>query len=577
MPQQAPRDKINKQHAFKQWGSFNSSANREALKETDFFWLENLIQVGPANLQGLAGPSAALATTTSGDNVYAAFEVNLGGTDYLLLFCSNGAGYKFQTANSSLVRFATATFGSSGIRVAQWQNTLALIINGSSYWSYDGGTLNNLSAPFAVTGSITTTVLTVTSTPAGSVISPGDTVTGTGVTAGTVITSYGTGTGGNGTYNVNNSQTVGSESLTITPGSPLGGTNIATYAGRVWITQGRTVFFSAPGSYTDFSTADAGGSFIMSDQTLYSNITALISANNYLYIFGQSSIDILSDVRVASGTTLYTLTNISPNVGTRYPNSVVPYLRSVVFNSERGPYVLAGAYPQKLGPNLDGILPQLDFTTVSTATAQINNQNVVVWAANYFDALINANRYLMIGFFDGKWFLASQFNNLILIVGGVYNNIPRLFAVDNASPSNIYRLFDNTNQGANFKIQTPLWSQEDPTLDKQVMKFGLEATYGSGGISFVNVRLETENQHTDYVISNFTISVWTDAPLTPPGPVSTWLTAGGQVSTWGIAGYAQQYIDVSNFGKYYGFTLTGNSPGFICNGILSEFIYRARW
>lgn len=68
------------------------------------------------------------------------------------------------------------------------------------------------------TAAIATTVLTVASmagSPAG-VITVGDTVVGVGVTANTTIVSFGTGTGGVGTYNVNNSQTVGSESMTVT-------------------------------------------------------------------------------------------------------------------------------------------------------------------------------------------------------------------------------------------------------------------------------------------------------------------------------------------------------------------------
>lgn len=64
-----------------------------------------------------------------------------------------------------------------------------------------------------VTGSITTTVLTVTGVTSGA-LAVGHVITGSSVTVGTTITSLGTGTGGTGTYNVNNSQTVVSETLT---------------------------------------------------------------------------------------------------------------------------------------------------------------------------------------------------------------------------------------------------------------------------------------------------------------------------------------------------------------------------
>lgn len=65
------------------------------------------------------------------------------------------------------------------------------------------------------TGSIATTVLTVTAVLQGDPITIGAFVNGTGVTAGTYITGYGTGTGGVGTYNVNVSQTASSTTMTI--------------------------------------------------------------------------------------------------------------------------------------------------------------------------------------------------------------------------------------------------------------------------------------------------------------------------------------------------------------------------
>lgn len=66
----------------------------------------------------------------------------------------------------------------------------------------------------SVTGSISGTTMTVSAVSSGTV-SVGATVTGTGIAAGTIITGLLTGTGLTGTYQVNNSQTVSSETLTI--------------------------------------------------------------------------------------------------------------------------------------------------------------------------------------------------------------------------------------------------------------------------------------------------------------------------------------------------------------------------
>lgn len=70
---------------------------------------------------------------------------------------------------------------------------------------------------FTGTGSISGTTLTITVASAG-ILSVGNIVTGTGVSQGTRITALGTGTGGVGTYTVNQSQTVGSTTISGTVG-----------------------------------------------------------------------------------------------------------------------------------------------------------------------------------------------------------------------------------------------------------------------------------------------------------------------------------------------------------------------
>ena len=69
------------------------------------------------------------------------------------------------------------------------------------------------SSTAVVTGSITTTTLTVTAVTSGA-LGVGTVLSGTGVTAGTTITALGTGTGGTGTYTVSASQTVTSTTIT---------------------------------------------------------------------------------------------------------------------------------------------------------------------------------------------------------------------------------------------------------------------------------------------------------------------------------------------------------------------------
>lgn len=76
-----------------------------------------------------------------------------------------------------------------------------------------------------VTGSIATTVLTVTAVSSGA-LSVGQTISGSGVTAGTTITALGTGLGGTGTYTVSASQTASSTTITATSAA------VAAFAGN---------------------------------------------------------------------------------------------------------------------------------------------------------------------------------------------------------------------------------------------------------------------------------------------------------------------------------------------------------
>lgn len=66
------------------------------------------------------------------------------------------------------------------------------------------------------TGAISGTTLTVSTILPGASLVVGSAISGAGVTAGTIITDVLTGTGGAGTYTVNNSQTVASEAMSST-------------------------------------------------------------------------------------------------------------------------------------------------------------------------------------------------------------------------------------------------------------------------------------------------------------------------------------------------------------------------
>jgi hypothetical protein len=114
-------------------------------------------------------------------------------------------------------------------------------------------------------GGLAGTTLTVTAVASG-VIEVGDDVVGAGVTAGTTITALGSGTGGTGTYVVNNSQLV-------TPGETMNSGAVVTSGGLVGVGpylflygHDGVVQWSVPGHPTDFRSAGAGDSHPVSDK-----------------------------------------------------------------------------------------------------------------------------------------------------------------------------------------------------------------------------------------------------------------------------------------------------------------------
>lgn len=163
----------------------------EAAHATIYFKGSTKTTRTPNSLNVAQYPASAVNGWLRGGNISGLPLATLQGFNATLSVVIDGAGPTTQTVNLS----AATSFSNAASIIG---STLAI-----------HGTQDAM-----VTGAIATTVLTVSAVGSGT-IALGDVVTGAGVTAGTYITSFGTGTGGTGTYNVNNSQTIASEALTV--------------------------------------------------------------------------------------------------------------------------------------------------------------------------------------------------------------------------------------------------------------------------------------------------------------------------------------------------------------------------
>lgn len=284
--------------------------------------------------------------------------------------------------------------------------------------------------------------------------------------------------------------------LSVVPGS---GDQIAVFSGRVWISDGaRTIIFSAPDDFTDFRSSTGGGSFVIEDSTLINLITGLYSANNYLYVFGKTSIDVISGVQIVNGETVFSRTNITASIGTNEFTSIVPYYRGLAFATQYGFYILNGTTCQKISNELDGYYRTMTGAIpISGGYFNLSN-NICLGFLSYTSGNPYApySRALLAIYFDKKWTFSSQGDNLKLCCTALYNGNPVLYGTDG---TNFYSLMTNNEiYGAyTFKFThtmvSKLWNMGEPFREKQTLKYGMETNVGTFTANPVAWIVDTEN------------------------------------------------------------------------------------
>jgi len=342
--------------------------------------------------------------------------------------------------------------------------------------------------------------------------------------------------------------------------------DVSTFSGRVWVAQGRTVYYSAAALYNDFVSVSAGN-INLQDETLHNNITALLSANNFMYVFGDDSINVFSDVRVqTSGTTIFTNTNVTASVGTKRNLTIYPYFRSVLFLNDYGIYALVGSTTTKLSNELDAVFPLIDFTQpVSGGQVLINNILCAAWSFTYNDPIQGA-RPIQAVFFDKRWFFTSQ-GALNYVTSVPAGGVISLYGTTSTA---LYKLYNSTTIGADVTIRSALWPMSDPIRDKQALKAAIEVTTNTIGTFGVTIDSEIKSSATGIGISYAT---WVNVV----GDTIAWTNNSNVIINWFNNGYTLYKSDAQQYGKYLGLTITASSSLFTLNTLELEYELRARF
>ncbi|NDF74962.1 MAG: hypothetical protein EB114_12400, partial [Betaproteobacteria bacterium] len=111
---------------IKNFKGLNTKANRTAIDEEEFSWIENAMPVGFGNVKITPAQSTVKdsgnADVVFGNTVTALESCNLGLSDYILAFESNGRGEYFKLDSATKANIAvTGTFSSANVSVAQWK------------------------------------------------------------------------------------------------------------------------------------------------------------------------------------------------------------------------------------------------------------------------------------------------------------------------------------------------------------------------------------------------------------------------------------------------------------------------
>lgn len=563
----------------KNFKGLNTKNSRTVIEDGEFGWLENAMPIGYGNVKIISGGENVANVAWAANVTYSA-SVNIQNNEYILAFQDNGSCQYVNITTGATGNVANAgTFSNSGVMMTQWKNERALIIdpnNGYKTWNavdlHDIGSINSVTVTAGGSGYTAANTTVTFGAPnqangvqaTGEVIILGNTVTeivvteaGTGYTSAPTVTI--TGNGSNATAN-----------CTILDQN---GIDVATFSGRTWIASDRTVFYSAADTYNDFTNLTSGF-LTITDSTLRTNITRILAANNFLYVFGEDSINVFSDVRIdgTTGETLFTNTNVSASVGSSYKHTIFPYFRSVLFMNDYGVYALVGATTTKISDPLDGIFPTIDFSDYITGGQCLIN-NILCATFNFKYNNNGTYEWIQAAFFERKWFLTSQLPNVYFIIPAVKSGILSMYGT---TGQNLYRFYSDDQNPVNVLIETALLPMGDPIRDKQALKIGVEATLGNSPV-IMTAYVDSENQQSPAIDLSNSI-LW----LNNLGNPIPWSNNSGTAIAWvasgsGGSGYYLYKADAKMFGKYLGITIESTSTPFTINGFEFEHELRARF
>ena len=503
----------------------------------------------------------AQGTATIGASSVLSVTVTDGGTGYTaqptVTFSGGGGGTQ-------------ATGVATG--VANSITTITVVTRGSGYTSNPTVTVSapagggNTATAVANLGLNGISAVTVTDVGLGYLTTPTVIITdptgsGTGATAialmsGTTVASVQITNPGQNYKNaivsfVGGNPAVASAIVTLMPNggtNPIAATGLKVWKNRVWMVNNTYQFITAPGSVSDFAASDGGLIIQITDSYLSYQLWGLAESAGFLYQFGDSSVDVISNPLVtisASGliaTTTYTRSNIDPQVECPWPRTIQEFGPGLIFANQNGIYQLSGSRVDKISEKLDDFFQSLPSQPQlpSAAIAVFYGIKCYVVTLYVTDPLTGANRQLMFGWDGKRWaFTATQDVAVVALTTLPYANSQYVAYGDTGTA--VYLCFTRASATLTKKIISKFYGGDSPYQFKQAMRFYFSSE--AAGLVYTLV-LHTE-------LGDVTAGTFTYPDAAGPSSNNAY---GGRLTVQGL-----DALGVN--GRFLGWTISSTSGG----------------
>jgi len=417
-------------HTLGPWRGLNQQGRRGSIADDEEWWNENLFAIGPGNLRSCWGHGPAIYTAPTGTQILRIFFGFIGDITPQFGAPPPGAyGWMFLSdGNVDQVDLNTHNVVHVG---AVWTP------HAPQYWAsakvWRPRFIGNVAGQ---QGGV------LFGSPKGLYAWDGTTLSPPGSTAPDWLTDQ--------------QETVPGPPIFTMPIGLPGIYAMEVYQSRLWVAGQDVISFSAPSNGADFSTTDGGGSFgYFGDKLTYSYMDLAASAG-YLFVFGDSSIDLISNVQLsgqgtpeAPFTTNMNYENIDPQVGHRFPRPVGRIGRYFQTYNGAGIFETRGGEAREIGQKTTNVFNTLDTSLFlpTMCPATMFGFRVLLCNGRFTDPFgITRTLLLMWHPRQGQefWSVASQ--NLELTHIGAYeqDSVITPYGTDGTS---LYQLFAQPDPG----------------------------------------------------------------------------------------------------------------------------------